>query len=94
MKNKGRKRNKSSPLAQNPTKKLNIKDYFESQKMNMSSNQGNLSIETLAACAEAERDIEALKDKSLEEIIKEMARDIKDIKLQQTLDKQELKGLK
>ena len=88
MKNK-RKRNKSSPLVQNPSKKILIKDFF-TQKMDSKV----LSLDTLAACAEAEKDINALEEKSTDEIIREMARDIKDIKLQQALDKKELSDLK
>ena len=92
MTKKGRKRNKSSPLVQNPNKKQNIRKYFT---QDMAHSKGStLSMETLASCAETERDIEALKDKSLEEIIRDMAKDIKDIKLQQHLDNRELSDLR
>lgn len=89
-----RKRHQSSPAVQQPNKQQRIKDYLTQQSPKMEKSKEVLDMDTLAACAEVERDLQALKGKSIDEKLYEIAKDIKEIKLQQALDKNDLDKLK
>ena len=54
----------------------------------------SLSTETHAACTATPDEIEGLKSSQKDDIIFQIAKDIKEMKLQQSLDKKEISDLK